>query len=104
MTERFPQPDFFDPGPTSNWALLDKALSNTNFLFLRKVSVHLTLSIICYRNSPFEKREFREQVKTSLKHVFPIISASTSIEFVVEVDTVMKNYPRNLPSSVVVNV
>jgi hypothetical protein len=86
MTQHFPEPDFFDPGLTSNWVLLDKALSNSNFLFLRKVSLHLTLSIICGHNSPFGKSEFMEKVKTSLKRVFPFISASTSIEFVVEIE------------------
>ena len=90
MTKTFPEPNFFHPSLKSNWVLLDKALSNTNFLFLRKVSLHLTLSLICEHNSPFWKREFTDNVKTSLKRVFPFISASTSIEFVVEVDVVMR--------------
>ncbi|KIM46787.1 hypothetical protein M413DRAFT_440360 [Hebeloma cylindrosporum] len=90
LTETFPKHDFFDPDLTSDWVLLDTALSNANFLFLRKVSLRLTIFFFSY-NSAFREREFTEQVKASLQRVFTSVSTSPSIKFVVEVNTVKRS-------------
>jgi hypothetical protein len=85
MADLFPKRDFFDPDLTSDWILLDEALCNTGFVSLRKVSLCFNFLMLCQSGFPFERSVFTENAKASLKRVFPIISASTSVEFLVDI-------------------